>query len=132
MRPSRPGPGCKVWSLNGLKWGDVSFDTELVQDAWYFCAVCAINWLGGFGAFPKSPCPERKAGGSFEVERLLKLEIQSFLFRDPFSSGRVLPSDLMREVDAAVLDYSGEEVLPMRPLTVDQMEPALPPAGAGG
>ena len=38
----------------------------------------------------------------------------------------------MHEVDAAVINYSGEEVLPMRPLTVEQMEPGLPPAGAGG
>ena len=63
LLPLQVGPGCKVWSLCGSTWGDVSFDTELVQ-------VCAINWLGGFGASPKSPRPERKAGGNLEVEEL--------------------------------------------------------------
>ena len=103
-----------------------------MQDAWFFCTVCATNWLGGYGAFPTSPCPVSKAGGSCEVERLLRSEVQSFVLRDADFCGKLLPSDVMHEVDAAVLNYSGEEVLPMRPLTVDQMEPGLPPVGAGG
>ena len=132
LLPLQVGASCKVWSLKRVDWSEVSFNAELVQDAWYFCTAVAINWLGGYGAFPTSPCPVRKAGGCVEVERLLRGEIVGFLVRDSESCARVSPPDVMHEVDAAVINYSGEEVLPMRPLTVEQMEPGLPPAGAGG
>ena len=84
LLPLQVGPSCTVWRLKGLEWKDVSLNAELVQDAWFFCTVCAINWLGGYGygAFPTSPCPVRKAGGSCEVERLLRSEVQSSLLRD--------------------------------------------------
>ena len=114
LLPLQVGSSCTVWRLKGLEWKAVVLDAELVQDAWFFCAVCAINWLGGYGAFPTSPCPVRKAGGSCEVERLLRSEVHSFVLRDADFCGKLLPSDVMHEVDAAVLNYSGEEVLPMK------------------
>ncbi|CAE7580461.1 Dnmt3c [Symbiodinium natans] len=87
-----------------------------------------LGWLRA------STGPGRKAGNrvNSEVECLLRGEVAKLLERGSSGFDRVDLDSIWKELDKAVLSYTGEEILPLRPLTVEQMEPALPPAGAGG
>ncbi|CAE7559979.1 Dnmt3b [Symbiodinium sp. CCMP2592] len=81
-------------------------------------------WRVDQNIYRSSPCESLKLAQFGEVAKLLERGSSGF--------GRVDLDSIWTELDKAVLSYTGEEILPLRPLTVDQMEPALPPAGAGG
>ena len=134
LLPLRVSETSTVWSLKSRPFEGLSFCNELSLDAWFFCIACGINWLAGFHELIVSPCPSKKAGNrvNSEVECLLRGEVAKLLERGSSGFDRVDLDSIWKELDKAVLSYTGEEILPLRPLTVEQMEPALPPAGAGG
>ena len=132
LLPLRVFGPCTAWSLEGLAWNEVCFSEELSEDCWLYCVCRAINWLAGWPQVSLKPCRGDMAGRKCENEcmGLLRSQIRTLLARD--EGIKCDPSAIMQDLKNARIDYSGEEVLPMRPLCVDQMEGALPPLGAGG
>ena len=126
-----PGP-CTVWALEGRAWDGVVVTRELSEDCWLYCSCRAINWLAGYSDFDLRRSRGTTAGRKCDNESLehLREQIRVLLARDCVSD--FVPRSLMSELRAARINYSGEEILPLRPLCVEQMSAALPPPGAGG
>ena len=97
-----------------------------VEDCWLAMSLYAINWLAGFPGLAQG---QPLANGQ-EAVKHLKRQVAGFLSRH--SNFAVTVESVLAEMAKTTISYCGEEVLPLLPLSVAQMEPGLPAYGHGG
>ena len=102
-------------------------DGKYEEDAWLVCCVGAVNGMAGNG---RAISPGTGTAVQIRALEQLSRSIQKVLSNDC----RLIrtPSDADRELSSRFLTYTGEEVPKMQILSVEQAEPALPPASHGG
>ena len=97
------------------------------EDAWLVCVVGAVNGLAGRGrAILVGRCTRVQTRALIQ----LRASIRKVLSGDCEICRT--PEEAEQELSSRFITYTGEEVPKMQILTMDQAEPALPPASHGG
>lgn len=95
--------------------------------AWTDLICLALNKLAGW----KGPLPsQRKGQQSVKAVQGIQMRVERFL--QLFKEETVNPMKLWEDLKKKKLSYDGEEYTEPVPLTLNQIETSLPPAGHGG
>ena len=110
-----------------VKVVEADFVEKHAVECWMLVAVTVLNGLAGCGrAIPDGRWGKPQNLACETVERRVKAALT-----DDVRVGRTI-LEVEKELSERFLTYSGEEVPKMEILTVEQVEPALPPQGHGG
>ena len=85
-----------------------------------------VHWLHSSSGTPRGPWRRSDETAVFNLEA----SVQRILRLDKDVSRPT--SEVEKELSSRFISYTGEEVPKMEPLTLSQIEPALPPSGHGG